>query len=68
METTRQKVRARNVPPGNGRLLRFHKDRTVSYWSYFEQRWVEHVFHVPAEELELMDEHSRLRLEKRLGI
>ena len=57
MKTTATK----NRPP------RLHRDRTVSYWSYYTQTWVQHAIHVPAEEFESMSEHDRARVKKHLG-
>ena len=47
---------------------RLHRDRTVSFWSKLESRWVERAFYVSAEELELMAEQDRARIEKHLGL
>ena len=51
-----------NTAPPKGRFPCLHRDGTVSYWSYFEQRWIERSFYVPAEELEKMNEHDRARV------
>lgn len=43
-----------------------HHDGTVSYWSYNNQEWIEHAFHVPIEEIESMHAYDQKRVKKHL--
>ena len=41
-------------------------DGTVTYWSVYEQRWVEHVASIPAREYAAMGTHERERMRRHL--
>ena len=49
------------------RLPRLHRDGTVTYWSYYQQRWIDRAFFVPAEELERMTSREVSRIDRHLA-
>lgn len=58
---------ASKATPPQEKYPRLHRDGTISYWSYFQQTWVERAFYVPLEEVQMMDPYDRRRIEKHLG-
>lgn len=56
-----------NQASTQGRYPTLHRDGTVSYWSYHRQEWVQHVFHVPIEDIQSMDPYDQKRVMKHLG-
>ena len=51
----------------NGIKNRYHRDRTITYWSVYRQLWVVRAGRVPDRELSAMNEGERRRIERHLS-
>ncbi len=58
----------RIIEPSRNLAPRLHRDRTASYWSFSEARWVERAIYVPDHEMERMGPRDQKRVRRHLGL
>ncbi len=46
---------------------RYHRDRTITYWSVYQQAWIRRARMIPALEMAAMSERERRRIQGHLS-
>ena len=63
---TEMNIHTAAARPADPYQTRYHRDRTVTYWSVYEQVWRRHAYYVPDRELAACSAPERHRIIRHL--